>query len=90
MSNLQKVLKKYYPHAIVQGEKPEQTAAKVLEDLQKYKMNTPAELFKHNVDFAKKAMEYCYPNSTGIPELQKELLNEFFQKCLTGEHVVEN
>lgn len=89
-TNLQKVIKKYYPDQITIGETPEATAARIIENLQQYKMNTPAEIFRNNIEFAKKAMEYCYPNSTGVPEIQKELLNEFFKKCLTGEHVSQN
>lgn len=82
-----KVIKKYYPNAIVQGEHPEQTAALIIEDLSQFRMMTDAELFQYSVQFTKKALEYIYPNSTGVPELQQELLNEFFQKCITGEHV---
>ena len=89
-TNLQKVIKKYYPDQITHGETPEATAARIIENLQQYKMITEAELFRYSVNFAKRAMEYCYPNSSGVPELQKELLNEYFQKCITGEHVSQN
>jgi len=77
-NNLQKVIKKYYPNQIVQGETPEATAARIIEELQKFKMNTPAEILKMNKDFAHKMLEYCYPNSTGVPDEVKMLANEFF------------
>lgn len=80
--SLKKTIRKYYPKAIVQGERPEVTAVRIIEDLQQYKMLTEAELFQHNVLFGKALMEYCYPNSTGIPEEQRILMNEFFLSLL--------
>jgi polyferredoxin len=41
---------------LVQGERPEVTAVRIIEDLQQYKMLTPAELFQNNVLFGKALM----------------------------------
>ena len=88
--SLKKTIRKYYPKAIVQGERPEVTAVRIIEDLQQYKMNTPAEIFQYNVLFAKSAMAYCYPNSTGIPEEQKNRMNEYFQEFLITGNLSNN
>jgi len=80
--SLQKKIKKYYPEMIVQGERPEVTAEKILDKLQQYRMVTDAELFSYAVKFAKNAMTYCYPNSTGVPTEIRMLFNEHCQKIL--------
>lgn len=79
---LNKVLKQYYPHVLEQGESPEDTAARILADMQNYKLLTIPELFS----YVKEAVSYLYPKRE-IPEVQMELLNEYFQKCLANELV---
>lgn len=79
---LNKVLKQYYSHVLEQGESPEDTAARILADMQNYKLLTIPELF----NYVKEAVSYLYPKRE-IPEVQKELLNEYFQKCLANELV---
>ena len=77
---LNKVLKQYYSHVLEQGESPEDTAARILADMQNYKLLTIPELF----NYVKEAVSYLYPKRE-IPEVQKELLNEYFQKVLETE-----
>ena len=79
---LNKVLKQYYSHVLEQGESHEDTAARILADMQNYKLLTIPELF----NYVKEAVSYLYPKRE-IPEVQKELLNEYFQKCLANELV---
>ena len=75
MSKLKIVLKKYYPHVPKQKTDAD-TAAMILEDMQNYKLVTVPEMF----EYVKEAVNYIYPNSTGVPDEQKQLLNEFFQR----------
>ena len=82
--NLNKVLEKYYEHVLVtsKGESTEDIAARILQEMQNYKMLTIPEMF----NFVKEAVSYLYPKRE-IPEVQKELLNEFFQNFLANQLV---
>jgi len=80
--SLQKVIKRYYPEMLVQGERPEVTAEKIIVNMQQYRMVTDAELFSYGVKFAKNALTYCYPNSTGVPPEIRMLFNEHCQEVL--------
>ena len=78
---LNKVLKQYYSHVEREpGESTTDYAARIIQNMQQYKMVTVPELFQ----FAKETVEYLYPKRE-IPPVQKELLNEFFQRCLDNE-----
>ena len=62
------------------GESTTDYAARIIQNMQQYKMVTVPELFQ----FAKETVEYLYPKRE-IPPVQKELLNEFFQRCLDND-----
>lgn len=81
MSKLKKVIQKYYPYVMEPGEKTEDTAARIIEEMQQYKHLTMPEI----IAYVKQAVNYMYPNSTGVPEQQQELLNEFFSRSIKGE-----
>ena len=78
--SLKKTIKQLYPKMIGVNEKPEQTAEKILIEIQNYYILRLPDLF----NFVKDAVTYINPNGE-IPESQKTLLNEYFQKCIVSD-----